>query len=213
MKKISLIGRCHLQKKAFLILPALFLTQSAMGVVTAHIYQEANDVRVSFSGSLLVDPSLVNDGFGTTTTNSAVIRDNDLVSFADGFLLDEGVGLATLSSLSLGTSAAIPTELERGPVAFGFIDDALIYDESQITGGILGAVTELTYDPLESFFVIEDVTVSAVLGATSVDGDTLFTVNGTNDTIVLSASPVTVPEPSSAILCFIAGIGLLRRKR
>ena len=156
----------------------------------------------------------MNDAFEFGATNSAVIRGTDLFSFVDGTLLDDGgVGIATLSSLSLGTSAAIPTEREQGQAAVGFIDDAVVYDESQITGGSLGAVTELTYDPSESFFVIDDTTVSAVLGATSVDGDTLWTATTTNDTIVLSASPVTVPEPSSAILCFIAGIGLLRRKR
>ena len=128
----------------------------------------------------------------------------------DSFLQGRNLGEAISSRLTRTTD-------ERsilGGVPFGFNDGALIWSITDITGGGVGAVSEVTVDPSDSFFVIENTTLPDVLGATTVDGDTLWTANTTNDTIVLSTSaPGVVPEPSSAILCFFAGIGLLRRKR
>ena len=104
--------------------------------------------------------------------------------------------------------------LSAGPNSFGYTGGLLFWDASNVSGGMLGDVSQITVDPNDSFFVLSGTTVGAVLGATTADGDTLYTATTTNDTIVLSTSaPVVVPEPSSAILCFFAGIGLLRRKR
>ena len=211
MKKISLIGRSHLQKKAFLVLPALFLTQSAMGVVTAHIVEEGTDVRVSFSGSIRVDASVTSDPApDVVTTSSGTINDDNIFLLADGVFINDMVGIHSVSSLSLGDGFVG----EVGTAPFGYNQDFFVWGGTDITGGEVGAVSEITVDPSDSFFVIEDTTLTDVLGATTVDGDTLWTANTTLDTIVLSTSaPVIVPEPSSAILCFFAGIGLLRRKR
>ena len=118
--------------------------------------------------------------------------------------------MANPSTLS-GPGLTIPGIL--GSNSFGFTGNGLIWSASDITGGDVGAVSEITVDPSDTFFVIENTMLADVLGASTEDGDTLWTAT-TNDTIVLSTSPpVLVPEPSSAILCFFAGIGLLRRKR
>ena len=211
MKKISLIGRCHLQKKAFLILPALFLTQSAMGVVTAHIVEEGTDVRVSFSGSIRLDPNLATATMPISLLNIGVTPSALVVAnFAEPWFLGNNVGFAVASTLN----AAATNFLFIGSSSFGFADSGLIWAGSDISDGVVGAVSEITVDPSDSFFVIGNTRLADVLGATTGDGDTLWTAINTNDTIVLSTSaPVIVPEPSSAILCFFAGIGLLRRKR
>ena len=210
MKKISLIGRSHLQKKAFLILPALFLTQSAMGVVTAHIVEEGNDVRVSFSGSISLDPALASTTIPVEDfANLEVSSGNFFKANDDGWFSQFGLGMAIESSVG-GVGAEDVSVM--GTNSFGFSGSGLLWTAASITGGAVGAVSEITVDPSDSFFVVQDTTLSDVLGTSSGDGDTLWTAT-TNDTIVISTSPpVLVPEPSSAILCFFAGIGLLRRK-
>ena len=96
----------------------------------------------------------------------------------------------------------------------GYNSGQLFYAESDITGGSVGSVSQITVDPSDSFFVIANTTLPSVLGSLLMSGSTLWTATTTNDTIVLSTSPPDgVPEPSSVILCFLAGIGLLRRKR
>ena len=180
-----------------------------MGVVTAHIVEEGTDVRVSFSGSIRVDPNLAID-----TSNppmfGAGLGEIGILSFSGPLFGNFNVGLPVPSSLSPG--GGLVTSI--GSTSFGFSIAGLFWSESDISGGVVGAVSEITVDPSNSFFVIGNTTLTDVLGASSVDGDTLWTATTTNDTIVLSTSPpVIVPEPSSAILCFFAGIGLLRRKR
>ena len=182
-----------------------------MGVVTAHIVEEGDDVRVSFSGSISLDETLTVAttpmlGFAGANLGVELI----MVVTDSGWFSNGGLGVANTSTLSVVEPATLSGVL--GSNSFGFIGSTLFWSSSDITDGVVGAVSELTVDPSDTFFVVENTTLMDVLGASSVDGDTLWT-STTNDTIVLSASPVTVPEPSSAILCFIAGIGLLRRKR
>ena len=181
-----------------------------MGVVTAHIVEEGTDVRVSFSGSIRVDPITTDATFANDLRTDARLFNRGIVFNIDRTFTNGNVGEANRLS-SLTTGGGVVTRV--GTVSFGFSHDGLSWGGIDITGGVVGAVSEITVDPSDSFFVIGNTTLTDVLGASSVDGDTLWTATTTNDTIVLSASPVTVPEPSSAILCFIAGIGLLRRKR
>ena len=139
-----------------------------------------------------------------------VRSDAVLVGTASAWFGDSDLGVANTSTLSV---PGLTTSGVLGSNSFGFTGNALIWSASDITDGVVGAVSEITVDPSDTFFVVENTTLMDVLGASSVDGDTLWT-STTNDTIVLSTSPpVLVPEPSSAILCFFAGIGLLRRKR
>ena len=182
-----------------------------MGVVTAHIVEEGTDVRVSFSGSILVDPNLVEGTFASFVPEPFGVVDLDAaVLFVNGFVRDFSVGMVHPSSLVFAGLVF----MNVGSQPFGYLGDDLVFGEDDITVGGVGAVSEITVDPSDSFFVIGNTTLADVLGASSVDGDTLWTATTTNDTIVLSTSaPVMVPEPSSAILCFFAGIGLLRRKR
>ena len=83
-----------------------------------------------------------------------------------------------------------------------------------MTGGAIEEVSQLTVNPVDTFFVLSDTSLAAVLGATSSDGDTLWTADNTNDTIVLSTSPpVAVPEISSLILVGRSALGLRGRRR
>ena len=183
-----------------------------MGVVTAHIVEEGNDVRVSFSGSILLDDRISTDTMSVDFISSASLGDIGVSVVTDsGWFSNDGLGFANTSSLGLPEPASLTGPL--GSNSFGFVGGTLFWSASDITDGVVGAVSEITVDPSDTFFVVENTTLMDVLGASSVDGDTLWT-STTNDTIVLSTSPpVLVPEPSSAILCFFAGIGLLRRKR
>ena len=187
-----------------------------MGVVTAHIVEEGTDVRVSFSGTLLLDPTLISGNIADNNDRINVgLGGSGIVFLTPGpFLGNMFSGNSISSSLAFIDSNYSPSAFTSfGPTSFGFVFNTLFWEESSITGGVTGAVSEITVDPSESFFVIGNTRLADVLGGTTGDGDTLWTAT-TNDTIVLSTSaPVIVPEPSSAIFCFFAGIGLLRRKR
>ena len=181
-----------------------------MGVVTAHIVEEGPDVRVSFSGTLSIDPNLTNVASpNNSTVPTFTISMTALLLQSGQAFVDSGVGLPATTSMVV--EQAIPPT--AGSTAFGYNGNQLFYAESDITGGVLGAVSEITVDPSDSFFVIANTTLPSVLGSV-LSGSVLWTATNTDDTIVLSTSPpVGVPEPSSVILCFLAGIGLLRRKR
>ena len=181
-----------------------------MGIVTAHIVEEGPDVRVSFSGSILLDPTITSSASPSSQRSNVILSGTSLVGLNGQTITTSGLGQPWTTSLSQFVS---PIPLV-GSTTFGFNGVSLLYAESDITAGSVGDVSEITVDPSDSFFVLEGTTLSSVLGASLAAGDTLWTATNTNDTIVLSTSPpVLVPEPSSVILCFLAGIGLLRRKR
>jgi len=100
---------------------------------------------------------------------------------------------------------------EEASVTFGFSLGDLLYSPSLISGGNLGAVSELTLDPTVATSFFAGVTLEDSGVADFEEGALLFTANTTNDTIVFSASPV--PEPTSGILCCLAGLSLLHRRR
>ena len=182
-----------------------------MGVVTAHIVEEGPDVRVSFSGTLSIDPNLADVGNPSSNPTPMFIVSGTSLLIASGQSLNDN-GLGVPANTTMPVIVGNPSI--AGSNAFGYNSGQLFYAESDITGGSVGSVSQITVDPSDSFFVIANTTLPSVLGSLLMSGSTLWTATTTNDTIVLSTSPPDgVPEPSSVILCFFAGIGLLRRKR
>jgi len=201
-KKSSRTVWVGLQKALVFLLPLAFM-QTSQAVVTAHFVEEADGVRISFSGTLAVDPNIVNDTTPVSTGGS--ITGSGTISIAGlEILTDPSVGVATIDLTTVNNGS-------DGDVPFGFNGSLLFYSSSQITGGELGAVSELTIDPSVTNAFFSGQTLESLNADEILEGFVLWTANTTNDTIVFSTAPV--PEPSVSLLGALAGAFFLRRRR
>ncbi len=206
MKKISFHHWKPFSKKVLLSLVSFALAQSAHSSITVHFVEEGDDVRVTFSGSIdLTGAPLV-----TTTTPGggagATIGSSQVTSGGPVMFLEAGAGFAATTGLATTAGATVTDTV------FGFVFGNLFFGTRHITGGTTGNVTELTADSSLDTFVITDATLADIGADSLVEGQALWTSNGTaNDTF--NASFLSVPEPSVGILAGLSALGLFRRRR
>ena len=215
----QIISQISCRKKLLVGLSSLIIAQTGLGVVTAHFEQAGPDVRVSWSGTLTVDPILFDSltSFSSNTIASLVTFDelvggNSPATYSDGVFFTGAVGFASNSGLNTNMGSATNS---NGRVFGYFLGGTTFnYDSAQITGGVLGAVSELTVDPTLDFFLLENRALSSVVGSTT-EGDVLWTAATTGDTIIFSTLPSgAVPEPSAALLlCSVASLFSLTWRR
>lgn len=186
---------------------ALILTQSAHAIVTAQFTQEGDDVRVSFSGTLDLDPSVADDSSPYTSSSYAGVEPVSTVGLNSTVpnIFQQSLGSNTITTLA-------PTfTIDNADIvgAFGFGGGNLTWSADLITGGTVDAVSELTVTPASNHFYLRDKTLIGIGANTLTEGQTLWTAGITNDTIIFS----TIPEPSSTLLLGLSSLALTRRRR
>ena len=92
----------------------------------------------------------------------------------------------------------------------------MIWGADEISGGAVGAVSQLSVNYASNNTTFSGVTLNAERIAAMNNDTVLFTATTTGDTIVLSNTkihPDNVPEPSSTALLGLGTLGLLLRRR
>jgi hypothetical protein len=147
--------------------------------------QVGNDVTATWSGTLATDASLMNDTsaniLGVTRANSTQLIASSSSATGPsgqfGSVLEDPAGTVTATSLNAPNNS-----ITAAPSGFGFRDSTLSYNSTLITGGSLGAVSELTFDPGTHVFTFANTTL-ADIGADSFSDTLAWTATTTGDTI------------------------------
>jgi hypothetical protein len=199
------------KKLALTVTATTLFAQSASAVIFAHFEQVSNDVILSFDGSLNVNPLLANDAFLSTLSGSSGISQlAGLYGYTENYYFDS-VGSSSLSAFSVDYSAS-GTDVTG---TFGMVGGNLSWASSSISGGSVGAVSQLSTAAASNNIIFRNVTLSADRVNAMNTETVIFTATTTGDTIVLSNTKFApVPEPSSTALLGLGALGLIiRRKR
>lgn len=182
----------------------LFSALSCEAAITAYFTEESNGVRLSFHGVLSVDPSTVEETATTSIGPAYAVSDSTVYLTGPSSIIDGLAGTPFSSGLD---NRSITIAGPREPnISFGFHGSSLIFSTQSITGGSIGAVSEITVDYQTSNYLFQNLTLED-FGADQIpDGFVLWSAAITQDTIVFS-SGVPVPEPSSAALILVAIFG------
>lgn len=184
---------------------------TAQAAVTVYWEQNGLDVIASWSGTLAVDPSLMID------TTLEVLDDGDLATTIQLLHLSMGANgyyinsTGSVSSTNISTSSDIPSG-EVSP-SFGIGRNNLYWNDVHISGGSVGAVSELTFDPTRDVIRFAGQTLAG-MNAGSFSNTLAWTATTTGDTISYTTGPVvSVPEPSSTLLLGLGTLALLARRK
>ena len=176
--------------------------------------QEGAHVRMSAVGSLAVS-SATFDGIPFTESTSDVVSDSAVLGTDISTHTYEHI-YGNVSFTMLPFTFVLTDS--PGASAFGFNNGSLIFDSSDVTGGVVGGfVTEITWDASKDFAILED-TDLATIGVAGFDNVLAWTATtGGANTISLTAGAppaAGVPEPSGVLLSCLGLSSLaLRRNR
>lgn len=183
------------------------IVSATHAAVTVSWKQDGADVIASWSGTLNVDSGLAtdsvrndapaSDGGGLQDRNCFILR-----SGVNNGFYDSEVGSASVVQVP-NTSTTVPV-----PVSFGFSEATLYWNDVHITGGTVGAVSELTFDPSRDVIRFSGQSLVG-MNVESFSNTLAWTAITTGDTI----SYTTVPEPSGMLLGGMGTLFLLVRRR
>lgn len=207
--KKSLFQRPALAKRALTTIIPMVLAQSALGVITVHFVETGPDVVVSFNGTLQVDPLLTDDLTTQLLDVGGTVNDRGILARNGNAYTVGSVGAHTLTSLVIVNQITV---LVGDVGGFGYVNSNLFWGLEHITGGSVGAVSELTATGGNATFTLPGQSLASLNADGIAQNTVLWTANTTGDTIVFSGGGA-VPEPSSLLLCGLSALGLLLRRR
>lgn len=205
-------------QKAWL-LPMLICVASLINIsivkaaVIVYFEQDGDNVTASWSGTLNIPTTSV----ATRDDSAAVVTIGDTQNLyhlsngsGAGYYLAE-LGAASASGLltyNVGPEPGDPT------ISFGFALGALAWNDIHISGGTVGAVTQLTFDPSRDKIRFLSGLSLGDLNADAFSNSLAWTATTTNDTISFTTGPVpSVPEPSSLLLVGAGTLTFLARRK
>lgn len=163
----------------YLISTLLLSTVVSEAVVVVSFKQEGTNVRAEWSGTLSLDPLLATD----TSLSGGAYADagsNFLLNKASASLGNAGyynrLGDYTITSLS-------GSPLLRQVPSFGYAGKELYWADVHVSGGSVGSVSELTFDPTRDYFLFPNTDLASI-GANSFDNTVAWTATTTGDTII-----------------------------
>ena len=176
--------------------------------------QEGVNVRMSAVGSLAVFSGSFDDSVAVGSVSDIVQVNGVFGTQVFTPFFSHAYGFATPTSLSVVVSGSD----SAGASTFGYVGSQLLFDSSDVTGGVVGGfVTEITWDASKDFAILED-TDLATIGVAGFDNVLAWTATtGGANTISLTAGAppaAGVPEPSGVLLSCLGLSSLaLRRNR
>ncbi len=185
-------------------------TSTSQAAVIVYFQQVGLDVTATWIGTLKVSAPLMDDTSISMANNQDAIGASGLHhrhdTLSTGFYLDPAGSVTPTTMITLVESPSG----ESNP-SFGFSGNNIVYNNVHITGGLLGAVSELTFIQTRDVMKFSNTTLAA-LGASSLNNTLAWTATTTGDTIrLLTGTPV--PEPSSILLIGFGNLALLARRR
>ena len=215
----SYVNRMKRSIFTLVALATLGLTQPALGVIIVHFVTEPDQgsgvgIRVSFSGTIQVDPDLATSP-SSFSSIGGVVGPHYHIAMSGDIYQAAGVG----TSASGIVTSAIGGTSEPG-AGLGFEHHFLYWNARTAGGGYTGGpVSSLTADPTIDtlVFVGHNLDSMNVEAKDIAEGTTLWTANGTGDTFIFSRF-APVPEPStyaaiSGLVCLGGAIARRRFKR
>lgn len=185
---------------------------TAQAAVTVYWEQDGADVIASWSGTLDLDPLI-----GTSTLQT---DDRDEAIAPGLYHLSGGVNGYYFNSLfsagspnfASGLGSAFESPSGESHASFGFRISQIFYNDVHVSGGMLGAVSQLSFDPTRDVIRFSGMTLAGMSAGGFLD-TLAWTAATTGDTISYTTGPVPVPEPSSALLVGLGTLALFARRK
>jgi hypothetical protein len=185
------------------------LAGGADAAITLHLVQEGGDVRLSFSGSIDLT------GAGAAPASEGGWDSVSRLRANGAYITDSVTGdsyFANVGNDDVATNFTEVTSASPTNGSFGFNNGFITWEARHVTGGVVGGlVTELTAAPSLDTVLFTGQTLASLNASGLTEGQTLWTANGSSDTIQFSAL-APVPEPSSALLLGLGALVVIGRR-